>query len=346
VTLFIPAPEFVHEDYLWMLRHSPASTRVVLVEPSQRQLYEAVPLIARGNTRWATEVSSPGSECTLTTAGPAAVTRSRYGPVRIRGETVKAEVCYDNGLVAVDFRDVKFVVAGSADPFRSDRLPEHDNAKLAVDLLSAKHNLVWLDLHTRDPKPRSYSEATPGPGAPIPSLAPGHERERPDASPKPTPSRQPERERDRGEDVGEGELPPPPDPFPRWLVPSVILLLIAGIAVALARGRRLGPPVTEPLPIEVRGAETAIGRSHLYRRAKARGAALETLRIEARRRLGTFLKTGPDRERLLDALAPYGHDRQWLEELLYGPAPENDAELQTRTTELLRLVQQVTREKP
>jgi hypothetical protein len=97
----------------------------------------------------------------------------------------------------------------------------------------------------------------------------------------------------------------------------------------------------------VRGAETAIGRSHLYRRAKARGAALETLRIEARRRLGTVLRTGPDRERLVDAVvARSAYPADVVVEILYGPEPQDDAELQTRTNELLRLVQQVTRETP
>jgi len=337
-TLFIPTPEFVHPDYLWMLRHSPNSTRVVLVEPNARQVHEAVPVLGVGNTRWATRVASPG-DCPLTTAGPAGVVRTQYGALKDVEE--KPRICYDNGLVSVSFRSVEFVLAGSADPFRTDRLSEHDNATLAVDLLSARPNLIWLDLHAMDPKPKTYSEEYPGAGPPLPSLQPGNERDRPDASPRPRSSfSQPPGREISAPDEGER-----PNPFPEWLLPLFLMLLLAAIALAFARGRRLGAPVTEPLPIDVRGAETALGRSKLYRRARARGAALETLRVDARQRLAAALKTGTGREQLLDALAARtGHPRDWLETVLFGPEPEDDSELQTRTTELLRLVQQVTRE--
>jgi len=338
-TLFIPTPEYVHPDYLWMLRRSPTSTRVVLVEPNAKQVREAVPVLGVGNTRWATRVASPGTGCALTSAGPADVVRTQYGATK--QAEVAPKVCYDNGLVAIDFLSVEFVLAGSADPFRSDRLSEHDNATLAVDLLSTKPTVVWLDLHATEPKPKTYSEENPGLGQPLPSLQPGNERARPDASPRPEPSLS---------DLPDRGVALPPDeepesPFPQWLLPLALMLLLAFIAMAFARGRRLGAPVTEPLPIDVRGAETAIGRAKLYRRAKARGAALETLRQEARRRLAEALKTRTDRESLLDALAARtGHPRDWLTIVLFGPEPQDDSELEIRTTELLRLVQQVTRE--
>jgi hypothetical protein len=339
VTLFIPTPEYVHPDYLWMLRRSPTATRVVLVEPGPRQVHEAVPVLGAGETRWTTRVASPGPACSLTSAGPAGVVRTQYGPLRQAEQPPK--VCYDNGLVAIDYMSVEFVLAGSADPFRTDRLAEHDNARLAVDLLSTKPTVVWLDLHRTEPKPKTYSE-DPGSGQPLPSLQPGNERTRPDASPRPRQSF-PDDEPGRGQAGSTG--PEPESPFPDWLLPLVLMLLVAFIALAFARGRRLGAPVTEPLPIDVRGAETALGRAKLYRRAKARGAALETLRVEARRRLAEALKTGTDRVQLVDTVAARtGHPHDWLQTVLFGPEPEDDSELQTRTTELLRLVQQVTRE--
>lgn len=316
-TLFVPTPEFVHPDYLWMMRQSPAGTRVVLVEPGQRQVFEAVPSIGVAATRWATGVAAPGPDCTLTSAGPAAVVRTRYAAEH-------AHVCYDHGLVSMNFHNVEFVVAGSADPFRSDRLSEHDNAALAVDLLSKKKTLVWLDLHAMEPKPKTYSEDYPGAGTPYPSLQPGHERTRPDASPHP------KRSDEAGEfEVGQADGAQPPDPFPPWLLPAFLMLLLTAIAVALARGRRLGAPVSEPLPIDVPGAEAAIGRSRLYRRAKARGAALETLRIEARRRLAAALKIPNDKESIL-------RERPDYEGLLFGPVPENDDELLLMTQRLLK----------
>jgi hypothetical protein len=144
----------------------------------------------------------------------------------------------------------------------------------------------------------------------------------------------------------------PPSPFPDWLLPLFLILILAAFAVVMARGRRLGAPLAEPLPVEVRGAETAIGRSRLYKRAHARGPALDTLRLEARRRLALALglpaQAPPDR--LLDALADrLGQPREKLADVLFGPSPQDDDELETRTTELLLLVEQVTRhgkEKP
>jgi uncharacterized protein DUF4350 len=336
VTLFIPTPKYVHPDYLWMLRRSPTSTRVVLVEPDASEVREAVPVLGVGYTRWATRVAGPGPACPLTTAGPAGVVRTQYGAFKDAEQAPK--VCYDHGLVAIDYMSVEFVLAGSADPFRGDRLAEHDNARLAVDLLSTKPTVVWLDLHAVEGKPKTFSE-NPGQGQPLPSLQPGNERTRPDASPRPQSSYV---DQPREFEAGSAE---PDSPFPDWLLPLVLMLLLAFVALAFARGRRLGAPVTEPLPIDVRGAETALGRAKLYRRAKARGAALETLRIEARRRLAAALKTGTDRVQLIDALAARtGHPRDWLETVLFGPEPEDDSGLESRTTELLRLVQQVTRE--
>ena len=78
------------------------------------------------------------------------------------------------------------------------------------------------------------------------------------------------------------------DLLPDWVVPATWQL---GIAVALAavwRARQLGPIVTEPLPVVVRGAETTEGRA-LYRRGRARDHAAATLRrpsVRLRGRLG------------------------------------------------------------
>jgi hypothetical protein len=336
VTLFIPAPEFMHPDYLWMLRNSPGGTRVVLVEPGDRQLTDALPALGVAERRWATAVTSPGSGCTLSDARRVGTTRTRYGTWQ--GIPAPVEYCYEQGLAAISFQNVNFVVAGSPEPFRSDRIGENDNADFAVDLLSTKPSLVWLDLHAPEPKPKSAGEDV-GAGKPIPSLGPGDDRVR-GGSPRPRPSRS------RLPEVEEQAAPEAPSPFPGWLFPLSVMLLLSALALAVARGRRLGGPVSEPLPIEVKGAETAIGRGNLYRRAKARGPALETLRFEARRRIGIALGLPPnaEREKLLDALtARLGTDRTVLADTLYGPEPETDQELESRTRELLLLVEQATR---
>jgi hypothetical protein len=347
VTLFVPAPEFMHPDYRWMLRQSPAGTRVVLVEPDGAALDDAVPKAAVADRRWATRSAAPGPDCPLTTAGQASVTRTRYAEWLAPKEEPIGTYCYDHGLMSIEFGEVEFVLAGSPEPFRGDRMNEYDNEKLAVDLLSTKPTLIWLDLHAGEPGPKTYSEQKPPANAtPIPSFAPGDERHRPDASPTPRESISPRPQSTRSAPVPQPIAQDSEDPFPPWRWPLILLLLLAVLAIAMARGRRLGPPVTEPLPVEVRGAETAIGRARLYRRAKARGPALETLRIEARRRIGNTLRLGVNvpREQLLDVLAArLGQRRELFEDILFGPEPESDAELETRTTELLLLVEQVTR---
>ncbi|MEU3573645.1 DUF4350 domain-containing protein, partial [Kitasatospora sp. NPDC036755] len=62
-------------------------------------------------------------------------------------------------------------------------------------------------------------------------------------------------------------------------------LAVAAVLAALWRGRRLGPVISENLPVVVRAAETTEGRARLYRRAKARGRAAEALRCATAHRL-------------------------------------------------------------
>ncbi|MFD0594418.1 hypothetical protein ACFQZ4_19870 [Catellatospora coxensis] len=125
----------------------------------------------------------------------------------------------------------------------------------------------------------------------------------------------------------------------------VVTLLAATLAIVLARGRRLGPPVPEALPVEVPAAETAAGRGRLYRKVRARGPALETLRAAARRRLAVALglPATAERDTLLPALqARTGEQPHRLGEILYGPPPETDEQLHTRAVELRDLVEYVT----
>lgn len=107
----------------------------------------------------------------------------------------------------------------------------------------------------------------------------------------------------------------------------------AGIAVvllALWRARRLGPVVTEPLPIVVRAAETTEGRARLYRRGGAAGHAAESLREAARGRLRTRLGLGREADPavLVEAVsARTGRPAAETGGVLYGPPPADDAGL-------------------
>ncbi|GHJ45766.1 hypothetical protein Cs7R123_31080 [Catellatospora sp. TT07R-123] len=339
VTLFVPAPRYVHPDYRKVVDLAPDGATVVLVEPGS-ELADFVPPLGVLDRRWATAVTGPGPGCTLTSAGPAAVTRTRF--LKHKYSREEPVFCYDDGLAQLRYNDVEFIAVGSDEPFRADRLAEHDNSRLAADLLSRHKTLIWLDLHAPEAAPPDEPvvvvTASPAPGAsPAP---PGTVYQRPNDEPGA------EADDDGDPDPGSlPDIPPPPSPFPDWTFWTVLLLLLAGLLLALAKGRRLGAPAVEPLPVEVRGAETALGRGRLYQRARARGPALETLRTGARTRLRAALGLPPtaDREQLADALeARLPGRRAQLDDLLYGPEPSSDAELHARAAELKTLVDTVT----
>lgn len=309
MTLFVPAPRFLHRARLAALTDLPEGTRVVLVEPDGAEVGAALDSVGVVRRRWAAAVRPRGAGCALTTADRAAALRNVYA--QVYGAPAAVQLCFDGGVARVrESGGPEFVLVGSADPFRAARIDEHGNAQLAVDLLSTHRTLIWLDLHQSEPPP------------PRPRVPTG-ERPRPQQA-----------EPDAG-----------PSPYPDWLFWVVLTLLAATLTVALARGRRLGPPATEPLPVEVPGAETALGRGRLYRRAKARGPALETLRADARRRVAAAVglppATGP--EELLPALAARtGLDPALTGGLLFGPEPQTDEELHQWAGQLRLLVERVT----
>jgi hypothetical protein len=120
------------------------------------------------------------------------------------------------------------------------------------------------------------------------------------------------------------------DLLPRRLVLAVDELLVAVLLLALWRGRRLGPVVTEPLPVVVRAAETIEGRARLYESAGARDQAANALRAGLRDRLVRVLGLAPDagRETLVAAVTSRTvKDGPTVDALLYGPPPADDAAL-------------------
>jgi hypothetical protein len=122
--------------------------------------------------------------------------------------------------------------------------------------------------------------------------------------------------------------------LPGWVVPAALQLLLAGVLLALWRGRRLGPPVAEPLPVVVRAAEVVEGRAGLYRRAQARDRAAAALRAGALARfvprLGIDSPTGgePAPEAVVAAVASRsGRPDAEVHAVLFGPPPTDDAGL-------------------
>ena len=111
---------------------------------------------------------------------------------------------------------------------------------------------------------------------------------------------------------------------------GLLQLAVAVVLLALWRARRLGPVVTEPLPVVVRAAETVEGRARLYRRARAADHAAEALREATRSRLLPRLGLPRDArwQEVVAAVARHtGRPEPATFALLYGPPSTDEAEL-------------------
>jgi hypothetical protein len=120
------------------------------------------------------------------------------------------------------------------------------------------------------------------------------------------------------------------DLTPGWVTPLVGLLLIAGLAAALWRGRRLGPIVVESLPVAVRSRETVEGRARLYNRGAARLRAADGLRIGTIRRIGPALglsRTASVDEVIAAAARMTGRPRDAVAAILLTDEPHGDRDL-------------------
>jgi hypothetical protein len=100
------------------------------------------------------------------------------------------------------------------------------------------------------------------------------------------------------EDAAAAGVPPLSELSPRWVTPTLTLLILTALAAALWRGRRFGPLIVENLPVVVRASETMLGRARLYERSAARLRALDSLRIGAIARLAAV--TGLPRTATID----------------------------------------------
>ncbi|GIH12001.1 DUF4350 domain-containing protein [Rugosimonospora africana] len=333
-TLFVPAPALMNPAYVRVLELLPETTRVVLLAPSAYMLASGHIPVGGASTRWATKAVEPG--CAMPEAqeaGEAAVYHVRYQPSP--DETYLR--CYQDALLSLRLGRPEVILVGASDPFRNDRIDEYGNAALATGLLSRYPRVVWLDLHGNEPPPNGSGGGTGSFGGSGGSGSSGGSNG------------------GNGQGGGggsgggsshnssSGDSPPLPIPPQFWAV--LALLVAAMLAIALAKARRLGPPVAEPLPVTVRGLETVAGRGRLYQRAKARGWALHILRTAAIRRLVAALDLGPDPApapaTVVEALAHRtGRPTDEIDAILYGPEPATDAELLSATNELDALMHQ------
>jgi len=341
-TLFIPGPDLLHSFYLRMLKLMPASTNVVLVRPDDKTLDRGhLPAFVRKD-RWATTDAEPGcGYAPAVSAGRAGVKRAAY---QTRPDVV-VDRCYDGSLLRVRHEKTTLTLVGATDPFRNDRIGEHGNATLAVELLATAPTVIWLDLHRKEPGPTYHDQAGLDPSPAPADLGRGS----PDPDfpiPDPDGTDPGEGRGGRPADRAGGDEPGLSDLFPAAAWTVLALLAVAALLAAAARARRLGAPVQEPLPVLVPATETVTGRGRLYERSRDRGAALSVLRRSARERVTHAFDLPPDTDRtvLVPALAERtGYPADEIDALLFGRDPETDEELVATAAALETLVAAVTR---
>jgi len=135
---------------------------------------------------------------------------------------------------------------------------------------------------------------------------------------------------------------------PDWIAPGLWIAGATVVALLLWRARRLGPLVTEPLPVTVKAIETARSRGRLYRRSGDRAHAARALRRAARTRLAERLHLPPsDDEAALvrDVARHVDRPVDQVHALLAddAPAPATDHDLITLANELADLQREVRR---
>ncbi|GAB3187668.1 DUF4350 domain-containing protein [Nesterenkonia suensis] len=105
--------------------------------------------------------------------------------------------------------------------------------------------------------------------------------------------------------VSSEEWASPWDFMPDWVGQLTWWLLVCTLLLILVAGRRHGPVVVEPLPVEVPASESAEGRGRLYQQADASQEAARTLRSAHLLRLSRLLRlgTGAPEEAVITAVA-------------------------------------------
>ncbi|KOG14110.1 MULTISPECIES: DUF4350 domain-containing protein [Streptomyces] len=291
-TLLVTTPDLLTETQQATLRSAMARSagRTVLVGAGTASLDTLAPGVTSAPSA---SVRNLAPSCTLPTA-------TRAGSVDLGGERyltdpgTPADTCYlSDGLPTLvrlpGSGTTDTVLLGSPDIFFNNRLDEQGNASLALQLLGSRTHLVWY----------------------LPSLA--------DASALTD---------DSAGDTTDDFLSLIPS---GWLW-GTLQLAIAALLAAIWRGRRLGPLVTERLPVALRASEATEGRARLYRKADARDRAASVLRTATRTRLapllGVAVQDAHSPERLLPALSARLPDTTAApRDLLFGPAPADDATL-------------------
>jgi hypothetical protein len=347
-TVLITTPGLVYPDYLAQLRNLPSGSRAVLIAPDRRAVSSTGLDADQTGPRWT--AAAPAAGCPAPYAvGPAAVLRWRYSSTS--GGTAS---CYGGGVLETAVDGVTITLVGAADAFRNDRAGEHDNQAFATGLLTRTTRVIWLDLHKHEEPPPVTREPRPtGPKTTEPTESSGGDSSSDDGQ---TTSGGGQRgdQGDGGDSGGSSDGGSPLGSsalgraFPPAFWATILLVLLAGLALAAASARRLGTPVAEPLPVRVRAAETVRGLGGLYRRARARDTSLATVQAAAVRRLAQHFGMLADSSMgdVAERVAAYtGQPVEDVRSVLGGAAEKTDRELALAATTVQSLVRWVTQQR-
>lgn len=315
-TLLVAGPNLLTTYQQQRLRAATGDTagRTVLVAPGPPSVARLAPGVRADS---ASRVTLRAPDCELPAARTAGAADT--GGIRYTTDAPGATTCYpDNGLptlLALPGRGTgDTVVLGSPDILHNDRLDEEGNASLALQLLGSRPHLVWYLPSLTDP-----------------SAAAG--------------------DTDSGSEDGSGESESGGESGFIDLIPSgwlwgTLQLALAAVLTAVWRARRLGPVVTEQLPVAIRASESTVGRARLYRKANARDRAADALRSATRTRIAPLLGVSSRDTESPEVLLPAVSARLTttdgdLRTLLFGPAPADDAALVLLTDQLDALEREV-----
>lgn len=130
-----------------------------------------------------------------------------------------------------------------------------------------------------------------------------------------------------------------PGLLPDWWTIAVAQACIAVVVMAIWRGRRLGPILSERLPVAVRASETVEGHGRLYERLEARDQAAAALRRRTRHRLALSFGHADDHESLAQVVSDRtGRDLGQVRFLL-GDGPDGLGRVPADDDELITLAQ-------
>ncbi|MFC9246995.1 DUF4350 domain-containing protein [Streptomyces sp. NPDC057136] len=315
-TLLVTAPNLLTPYQQRRLSTATADSagRTVLLAPGPLSLHHLAPGVRAQSSR---PVEPRAPRCDLPAARNAGTAET--GGVRYTADALTATSCYlSDGLPTVlvvqEQRAGDTVLLGSSNLVHNNRLDQQGNASLALQLLGSRPHLVWYLPSLSDP---SATEV---------------DKERGD--------------RATDEDSAAGDSASFTDLIPSGWLWGTLQLALAAVLAAIWRARRLGPLVTERLPVAIRASETTEGRARLYRKANARDRAAASLRSATRARLAPLAGVSPrdahSPEVLLPAISARVINRGGdLNALLFGPAPTDDAALVLLTDQLDALEREV-----